>query len=259
MNLAATIHRNLPKHLAFFAVFLILLLISAKAIDADIPALMANGDQMMEVLRRLVAPDWGYLPKVLPALVETIQMAIAGTSLGAVFAIPVAFLATTQTTGVRWLTVLCRGILNIIRTIPDLLLAAIFVAIFGIGPFTGMLAISVFTFGMVSKLVYEAIDTIDLAPLEAFDALGATRAQASVHAVFPQIRPNVISYTLYALEINVRASTVLGYIGAGGIGVTLQASMSLLQYNRVSVIVLVIFVVVLGIDLLSSWARRRFL
>lgn len=259
MKRLGTIHRKLPEKLLLLGILVGLTLASARAIDADIPALMRNGDQMLEVLKKLLSPDWAYIPKVFPALVETVQMAIAGTALGVACAVPVAFLATTEMTGMKWLTAISRGILNIIRTIPDLLLAAIFVAVFGIGPFTGTLALAVFTFGMVSKLVYESIDTIDRAPLEAFHAVGATRGQAAVHAVFPQIRPNVISYSLYALEINVRASTVLGYIGAGGIGVTLQASMSLMRYDRVSVIVLMIFVVVLVIDLVSAWARRRFL
>lgn len=249
----------MPERLVLLGILLVLLLASARAIDADIPALLGNSDQMWEVFKKFLTPDWAYIPKILPALIETIQMAIAGTALGVAFAVPAAFLATTEMTGLRWLTVVSRGILNIIRTIPDLMLAAIFLAIFGIGPFTGMLAIAVFTFGMVSKLVYESIDTIDRAPIEAFHAVGATRGQVAVHAVFPQIRPNTISYSLYALEINVRASTVLGYIGAGGIGVALQASMSLMRYDRVSVIVIVIFVVVLAIDVVSAWARRRFL
>lgn len=259
MRLADSIHRRLPVQLVFLAVFVVLLSSSAVAVDVDLPAMARNSDQMLVVLQRLLSPDWAYLPQLIPALIETVQMAIAGTALGVAVALPVSFLASVETSGNRIVTLACRGILNVIRTIPDLLLAAIFVAVFGIGTFTGTLAIAVFTFGMVSKLLYESIDTIDHAPLEAFIALGSTKSQLAVHAVLPQIRPNVISYTLYALEVNVRASTVLGYIGAGGIGVTLQSAMGLMRYDRVSIIVIAIFGVVLTIDLISAWARRRFL
>lgn len=259
MKLRDTIHRRLPEHLLLLVVFLALLWGSARSADADLIALLGNTDQMVEVLKRLASPDWSYIPKVLPSLIETIQMAIAGTALGVAFAIPVAFIATTEMTGMRWLTMLTRGVLNLIRTIPDLLLAAMFLAVFGIGPFTGMMALAVFTFGMVSKLVYESIDTIDSAPIEAFQAVGASRPLIAVHAVMPQVRPNIISYSLYALEINVRASTILGYIGAGGIGVALQSTMNLMRYDRVSIIIIVIFIVVMVIDLVSAWARRRFL
>lgn len=258
-RLADTVHRQLPVRLALFSVFLILLLVSAGAIDADIGALVRNGDQMAVVFTKLLTPDWAFIPHVIPALIETVQMAIAGTFLGTVVAVPIAFLASTEVSGSKSITLWCRAILNIVRTVPDLLLAAIFVALFGIGPFTGMLALAVFTFGMVSKLVYESIDTIDRAPIEAFQAVGATRGHIAVYAVLPQIRPNVISYALYALEINVRASAVLGYIGAGGVGVTLQAAMGLLRYGRVSVIVIAIFAIVLAIDLTSSWVRRKLL
>lgn len=258
VRLRDSLHRRLPVNLVFVAVFVVLLWLSARAVDADPATLVRNGDQMLVVLQKLLRPDWTFLPTVIPAIAETVQMAIAGTFIGVVFAVPVAFCATTEVSG-RAVTLVCRAILNVIRTIPDMLLAAIFVALFGIGAFTGMLAIAVFTFGMVSKLVYESIDSIDRDPIEAFHALGATRGHVSVHAVLPQVRSNIMSYALYALEINVRSSTVLGYIGAGGIGVTLQASMSLLRYDRVSVIVIAIFAVVLVIDLVSSWARRRLL
>ncbi|AZI58715.1 phosphonate ABC transporter, permease protein PhnE [Nakamurella antarctica] len=259
MKLAASIHRKLPVQAAIAAVVIVILVASAKAIDTDLFSLAGNLDQMGVVFSKLASPDWSYLPKVLPAVAETLQMAITGTILGAAAAIPIAFLATAPMTGSRLLSTIVRGFLNIIRTVPDLLLAALFVAVVGIGLFTGMLAIAVFTFGVVSKLVYEAIDTIDQGPVESLTAVGATRTHVARYAVVPQILPNMISYTLYAFEINVRASTVLGYVGAGGVGVTLQASMGLMRYDRVSVIIISIFVVVLAIDAFSAWARRRLL
>ena len=144
-----------------------------------------------------------------------------------------------------------------IRTIPNLLLAALLVAVIGIGEFTGVMTIAVFTFGMVSQLIYEAIETIDYGPIEAAESIGANKVQTAVWSVFPQILNQIASYTFYALEINVRASTVLGYVGAGGIGVILNSSLALLRYDRVSVIILMILVVVIIVDGLSEAIRRR--
>ncbi|GGH34451.1 phosphonate ABC transporter, permease protein PhnE [Microbacterium album] len=259
MRLSDTIHRRLPLHLAFAAAFVLLLALSGATVGADTGRLFGNLDRAGNVIGRMLSPDWSFLPSVLPALRETVQMAIAGTALGTALALPVSFLATTTVSGSRVVTSAVRAVLNIIRTIPDVLVASLLVALVSIGPFTGMLAITVFTFGFISKLFYEAIDTIHHGPVESLASVGATRPQIAVHAVLPQIMPNVVSYTLYVLEINVRASIVLGMVGAGGVGVPLQSAMGLTRYDRVAVIVIAVFAVVLVIDAVSAWARRRML
>lgn len=259
MKLQDTIHRGLGTKTLLVGIFLVCVYFASDLSEVNIADLVGNSEQIGIVLSKMANPDWAYLPRVFPALIETIQMAITGTVIGVALALPVSFLSTTIFTNNAWITGFFRAILNIIRTIPDLLLASLFVAVFGIGTFTGMLTIAVFTFGMVSKLFYETIDTIDLKPVESLTSVGATKMQTARFAIIPQIMPNVISYSLYAFEINVRASTVLGYVGAGGIGITLQAAMSLMRYDRVSVIILVILAVVATIDLLSAWARRKFL
>lgn len=259
VRLSDTIHRRLPLHLAFVALFVLLLALSGEAIGADGGRVFANLGRAGNVIGRMLQPDWSFLPSILPALQETVQMAIAGTALGTAAALPVSFLATTRVSGSRAVTAVVRGILNLIRTLPDVLVAALLVALISIGAFTGMLAVAIFTFGFISKLFYEAIDTIHSGPLESLAAVGATRPQIAVHAVLPQILPNVVSYTLYVLEINVRASIVLGMVGAGGIGVPLMSAMSLTRYDRVAVIVVAVFAVVLLIDTVSAWARRRLL
>ena len=146
--------------------------------------------------------------------------------------------------------------MNIIRTVPDLLLGAIFAAVVGIGPLAGVLALTVFTFGVVVKLFYEAIETIDPGPIEAMVAVGANKLQIICEAVLPQVITYFISYVLYAFEINVRASTVLGYVGAGGIGVLLQISLGRFNYAQTGLIILVIFLVVFIIDYISSKFRE---
>ena len=138
-------------------------------------------------------------------------------------------------------------------------IGAIFVAVVGIGPVAGIFALAVFTFGVVVKLFYEAIETIDEGPLEALQAAGANKTQLIVFAVIPQVFNYFVSYFLYTFEINVRASTVLGYLGAGGIGVYLQRSLDQFAYGQTAIIILGILVVVLIIDGVSNTLRERLL
>ena len=190
-------------------------------------------------------------------MIKTLKMSALGSLIGVVLAIPVSFLATTIVTKNEIITQFFRLVLNIVRTIPNLLLAALLVAILGIGDATGVVTIAVFTFGMVSQLIYETIETIDLSPIEAAESVGANKLQTAVWAIWPQIMLNVLSYFFYAFEINVRASVVLGYVGAGGIGVTLSNALGLFRYDRASLIIITIFIVVLIIDSLSEAIRRR--
>ena len=144
---------------------------------------------------------------------------------------------------------------------PDFsfLLAALMVAIFGIGEATGVLTITIFTFGMLSQLMFQAIETIDLGPIEATEATGATQLQIAVWSIFPQVASQFFGYAFYAFEVNVRASTVLGYVGAGGIGIILNTSLSLAKYDRVGIIILVILVMEIVVDWLSAYVRRTLL
>ena len=212
---------------------------------------------MTAFIKRFLNPDFSYIPKIVGPMILTIKMSVVGTVAGVILAVPFAFLATTVVTKNSILTGIIRFFLDVIRTIPNLLLAALLVAVIGIGEFTGVMTIAVFTFGMVSQLIYETIETIDYGPIEAAESIGANKVQTAVWSVFPQILNQIASYTFYALEINVRASTVLGYVGAGGIGVILNSSLALLRYDRVSVIILMILIVVIIVDGLSEAIRRR--
>jgi len=257
---AASIERRVQiRQWLTILLFIMLLGGSVMATDASLVDLLQNTDQMFMFLEKFLHPDWSYAPFILKPLLETVQMAFVGTLTGAVLAFPAAFLATTFVTGSKWLTMMVRGLLNMIRTIPELLLAVLFVAIAGIGSFSGVLALTVFTFGMVSKLFYEAIETIDKGPIEAMTAAGASKIQIITFAVMPQIMSHVTSYVMYAFEINVRASAILGYIGAGGIGLFLQRALSQLRYDRVSMIIITIFAVVICMDIINEQIRKRWL
>ena len=142
----------------------------------------------------------------------------------------------------RWR--ISRGILSVVRAIPDFLYALIFVAAVGIGPLPGILALIFFNVGVVAKLLSETVDAIDTGPIEAADAVGSGRTQMVRWAVLPQVLPNYVAFSLYAFELNVRASTVLGFVGAGGIGFLLRTQYQFLQWSNVSVIIICLFVIV---------------
>lgn len=255
MKIKDTVHFKWYKNVITIVVLLILFQFSVSITDADFQKVFTNSNQMIVFLSRLLHPDFGYFPKLVSPLIKTLQMSLLGTFLGVLVAVPVSFLATPVVTGNKIISGICRFILSLVRTIPTLLLAALLVAIFGIGEATGVLTIAIFTFGMVSQLMFQAIETIDFAPIEAQLAVGATRTQMAVWAIAPQVFSQFISYTFYAFEVNVRASTVLGYVGAGGIGVILNSSLALMSYERVSIIILTILITVAIVDKLSERVR----
>ena len=215
---------ELPKkkfkimNLVWVVIMVLGLFLSVNVTNTHISVLFNNFSQFTDIFVQMCHPDWGYAATAVPLLIETIKMAILGTVIGSAIAFVYSLLIARNIVKNKAVTGILRVIMNIVRTIPDLLLGAIFVAIVGIGPVAGVLALSVFTFGVVVKLFYEAIETIDPGPIEALTAVGANKLQIIHFAVMPQIITYFISYVLYAFEINVRASTVLGYIGAGGIG-----------------------------------------
>lgn len=257
MKLKDTVHFKLPKQLLSALLLLILVMACISLTDASLYELISNMDHMVAFLKRFMSPDFAYIPKLIVPMLKTLQMSIVGTVIGVGFAVPFAFLATHYATDNSIFSEIIRFLLGIVRTIPNLLLAALFVAILGIGEVTGILTIAVFTFGMVSQLIYEAIETIDLGPIESTKSIGATRLQTSVWAILPQITPSIISYAIYAVEINVRASTILGYVGAGGIGVILSTALALQRYDRVSVIIIMILFIVFLCDLISESLRKK--
>lgn len=207
--------------------------------------------------RMFFPPQWAFAESVISPLLETIQMAVVGSFLGAVFAFPVAFSAASVFAKSKWIHGPSRAILNVVRTIPALVLASLFVAVFGIGSFAGTLALSIFSFGLISKMLYESIEAIDLGPIEAIESTGGNKLEILRYAILPQILPQYMSYTLYAFEVNVRAAAVLGYVGAGGIGQVYERALAWRQFDRVGMIIIVSFVAVLIIDTVSSSLRRR--
>lgn len=198
-----------------------------------------------------------YLPRLQTPFVQTIQMAILGTVAGGVLAIPIIVLASGNLMKNQFVHGVAKAVMNLLRTIPELLYAAIFVAAVGIGPFPGVLALTVFSMAIIAKLTSESVEAIDAGPMEALDSSGAAPLEMIRYAVVPQVTPLYLSYFLYVFEINIRASTVLGLVGAGGIGQQLQMMLSLFQYENAFIIIVVTFVLVVIIDYVSTRMRAR--
>lgn len=202
--------------------------------------------------------DFGYWREVIDPLIETIQMSFLGSFIGAAFALPVSFFASTNITKNKFLLVTTRSILTVFRTLPIIIYAALFVFAFGKGVFPGTLAIALFTFSIVTKMLFEKIETVDLGAYEAIQSTGATKSKSFMAAVLPQILPSYYSMSLYAFEINVRYAAVLGYVGAGGIGLLLKNNMADLAFNnRVFTMLFFIWIVVIFIETISRTLRRR--
>jgi phosphonate transport system permease protein len=193
---------------------------------------------------------------VLGAILETVQMALAGTFLALLAAFPLGFLAARNLTPHPYVYYAARSALNLIRTIPDLALGLLFVAAVGLGAFAGTLALAVHTATVLGKLLSESAENIDEGVVEALRATGAGYSQILSFAVLPQILPDLISFTLYRLETNIRAASVLGLIGAGGIGYLMNTSFRTFRYQEAAAIVLVLIALVMIVDHLSSRLRK---
>lgn len=214
-------------------------------------------ERTREILAQILSPDWSILAATRDPFLETLAMAVLGTLFGCSLALLVAFGASAVTAGGRKRLAVTKSIMSVIRSVPDVMWALIFVSAVGTGTISGLLALVLFNIGVVAKLLSETIDAVDTGPLEAADAAGAGLIARARTAVFPTVLPNYLAFSLYAFEINVRASAVLGLVGAGGIGQLLLFFRNRFEYDRVSLVVVEIFVFVFLTELLSITLRRR--
>ena len=221
-----------------------------------------NPSLALEALRGLLSPDWGYVydgsgEDLISLLLLTIGIAFLGTAIATVLAIPFALVSSRTLWHNPVVPRVGKFVCNVLRAFPELVYAIIFVRVVGPGPFAGALAIGVHQIGMLGKLFTEQIEAMDEAPVEAVRAVGGNFWQSLFYARLPQLMPIFSSLSLNHFEIAVRSASTLGLVGAGGIGVILNSSLGLLRYDRVSVIILMIFVVVAVVDFLSEAVRRR--
>ncbi len=211
---------------------------------------------MVDFISRLFPPDLSIVDVAIAALVETVQMSIWGTTIGAVLSIPIALLSVRNLSP-WWLVLLANLLQNAVRSVPSIILGLIFVAATGLGAPAGTLALGIYTIGYLGKFYQQAIEAVDQRPLIALEVTGASWWQIAQYGIFPQVLPLALGYTLWMFEYNIRAASVLGVVGAGGIGFELINYIRNFEYAKATTIMLVIFVVVTIIDLLSSQLRRR--
>lgn len=230
---------------------------SARGVGASVWEILRGLPAMVDFVSRTVPPDMTILPRLDKAIIETVQLAVVGTTVGVFVALPLSVLGARNFIGATPVYYATRALFNALRGISEFVYALLFVAMVGLGPFPGALALAVHTTGALGKYFSEAIENMDWQPMEAIAATGASRTQLVFHGVLPQLTPQFLAYGFYYFEHNIRASTVLGLVGAGGLGIELMTSLKLFKYREVAAVVIVMLVLITAADQLSAWARRR--
>lgn len=200
---------------------------------------------------------WIPVPEVLFAIIETVQMAVVGTTIGVILSIPFALLAARNTTPHTLIYHFTRFLLNSNRAVPDIIFGLIFVSAVGLGPFAGVMALAIGSIGTLSKVFAEAIESIDPQQVLAVKATGSGMVITFIYAVIPQAMPVMISYSLLYFESNVRSATILGYVGAGGVGLILNNYLGLFQYQKLLGAVILLVTTVTVLDRMSDYLRKK--
>lgn len=244
---------------ALLPALLILLLLSMRSIGLlDLDRLTRGAQNIAVFARDLFPPNLDVLPTVIRAMWETLQIAFVGTSLGFILALPLSLAASPILTG-RTIAGAVRLLLAFVRTVPSILWAIVFVVAVGLGPAAGALGIALYSLGYMGKLFYETFEGVDPEVIEAARGVGANRLQLARFALLPEAANGVLAQLLFMFEYNVRASSIMGFVGAGGIGFYLLGYIQLLQYDNLMTALLVTFVAVVLIDRLSARLRRTVL
>lgn len=252
-----TAARRAVARLAAAAALIALLAWALQGSGFDAAMLVQGFHRAGPFLRESLPPDWSLLRRALELLMVTVQMAIVGTMVGFIAALPVSFIAARTDAVPRPISVLVKQMLNVMRAIPPFIYAVLFVFMVGLGPFPGALGISVGSFVMLAKLFAETLESVHPAPVEAVKAVGGTTAQVFAYGMLPQALPQFLSHTMYAWEINISAATIMGVVGAGGIGQELVSQIHYFAWRQVSTYVLVLVAMVLVADALSYQVRKR--
>ncbi len=235
----------------------IVLAFSIRMTGFDLGIIVKRFAQLGVILGKIFHPDFSFMPKVIGPLIDTIKMSLLGTIIGCTLALPIAILSSSNINKNKILLSLCKFLLAIVRTLPTIIIATIAALIFSLGTFAGTVAITIFTFGVVGKMLFESIETIDMGPFEAMESFGANKFEAFWSACIPQIFPTYLSHCLYCFEMNIRAASILGYVGAGGLGLLINERIGWRDYNSLGTVLLVLFIAVVLVDFLSTYFRKK--
>ena len=252
-----TVERPRSRTPLIAAIVVLVLGLSIRVTGFDLGIIARRANQLTKILAQIFQPDASFFSKVTGPLWDTIKMSIMGSVIGSLLALPYAVAASANINRSGPLLAVLRFLLNIVRTLPTLVIASICALIFGLGTFAGTVAITIFTFGIVTKMLYESIETVNMGAFEALESAGANKFQAFWSAVFPQILPTYLSHCLYSFEINVRAASILGYVGAGGLGILIDERIGWRDYNGLGTVLLTLFVAVFIIENLSQFLRSK--
>lgn len=241
------------------AVLLVALLVSLADIGLlDLGRVLRGARNLAEFAAAMFPPDPGSLPTLAEAMVETIEIAFVGTAIGFALALPLALLASPVLFGAA-VTGPVKLLLAGVRTVPSLFWAIVFVVAVGLGPAAGALGVALYSLGYLGKLLYETFDGVDPEVVEAVRSVGASRAQLARYAIVPEAANGILAQLLFMFEYNVRASSIMGFVGAGGIGFYLLGYIQLLRYDLLLTALILTLVVVILIDRASAFVRRAFL
>lgn len=252
-----TVNKPVSRTPFILGALLIAVIISIKMTGFDLSIIASRGHYLFDILKKIFNPTWSYFPKVVDPLIATVQMSLLGTIIGCLIGLPIAILASSNINSNRPTLLFFRFVLSIMRSVPTLILASVCALMFGLGTFAGTVAIVFFTIGIVAKMLFESIETIDMKPFEAMQSFGATTLQAFWAACMPQILPTYLSHSLYCFEMNVRAASILGYVGAGGLGILINERIGWRDYEGLGMVLLSLFVLVFVIDIFTNWCRSK--
>lgn len=250
------------NRLNFFRVFYVIIIFiiywwAVKGTGFSISKIVEGGPFMADFLRRMFPPDKFILDRAIKAAAETVQIAILGTTFAVFLALPIGFFAAQNMTHKLAVYVFFRTIANIFRGVSEIIWALLFVSMVGLGPFPGVLALMIHSAGALSKFFAEALENIHNETILTVRATGASRIQVVFQGIIPEVLPHFITYVLYYFEHNIRAATVLGIVGAGGIGFELLTSIKLFKYREVLSIILIMLILITIVDQLSHFLRKK--
>lgn len=232
--------------------------LTAPVVEVDFVRMIGSIGRMVSFAGQMfVTPDWDYVPQLLAKMLETIEMTVLGTAIAIILSLPLGILAARNATPHIVVYRLTRDLLSLMRALPELVWALVFVSAVGLGPLPGVMALAFVTVGFMGKFFAEAIEVLDHKAVEGVRAHGAGWMQVRLFAMLPQALPDFVGTVMYILDHNLRAAAILGLVGAGGIGYDLVMSMRLFQYERLLLIALSIYLVVTALDRASDSLRSR--
>jgi phosphonate transport system permease protein len=247
-----------PKNNIIIGVIVALLVIASYNVDANPIDFVEGLPNLAIILEEIVEVEPKYIPTALWAMFETIQMAFIGTVIGIIIALPLSMLAARNLNS-KFVYAPIRALLAAIRTFPSILWALLFVIMVGSGAFAGVLAIIMYTIGFIAKLQYEVIETIDADPMDAVGSIGVSKVQLITYVVIPESASHLLSQMLYMFDYNIRQTSILGLVGAGGIGFYIINYIKFFEYGKAAIFMLVVLITVLVIDWVSVKIRDKYI